>query len=355
MASEKKRWLPLEANPDVMNQFIWGLGVPEGEVEFNDVYGLEEELLEMVPKPVLAVLFLFPYSSDSDSEAEAERVADPKLIPVDENKRLKEEEDQAVEDVPNDIVFWFPFFYQAQINKVYFLKQTVGNACGTIGVLHALGNATSQIKLVEESFLDRFFKTTANLNPFESASACQRASVLEKDKEMEDAHSIAATAGDTEAASEVDEHYICFTCIDGNRESYLCRCSPSWCSPCRAAPRLAAPRLASSRLASSRLALPRLASSRRASPRRAAPRLVAPPLVAPRLASSRRPSPRLTALLLLLIGELYELDGVKSKPVSHGPSSPDNLLQDAAKVIKAMINMTPDSLNFNVMALSKKT
>ncbi|XP_042469744.1 ubiquitin carboxyl-terminal hydrolase 3-like [Zingiber officinale] len=236
MASEKKRWLPLEANPDVMNQFIWGLGVPEGEVEFNDVYGLEEELLEMVPKPVLAVLFLFPYSSDSDSEAEAERVADPKLIPVDENK--------------------------AQINKVYFLKQTVGNACGTIGVLHALGNATSQIKLVEESFLDRFFKTTANLNPFE------RASVLEKDKEMEDAHSIAATAGDTEAASEVDEHYICFTCIDG---------------------------------------------------------------------------------------ELYELDGVKSKPVSHGPSSPDNLLQDAAKVIKAMINMTPDSLNFNVMALSKKT
>ncbi|KAG6518858.1 hypothetical protein ZIOFF_022339 [Zingiber officinale] len=266
MASEKKRWLPLEANPDVMNQFIWGLGVPEGEVEFNDVYGLEEELLEMVPKPVLAVLFLFPYSSDSDSEAEAERVADPKLIPVDENK--------------------------AQINKVYFLKQTVGNACGTIGVLHALGNATSQIKLVEESFLDRFFKTTANLNPFESASACQRASVLEKDKEMEDAHSFAATAGDTEAASEVDEHYICFTCIDG---------------------------------------------------------------------------------------ELYELDGVKSKPVSHGPSSPDNLLQeggfggngvlacngdeqgsskkkiDAAKVIKAMINMTPDSLNFNVMALSKKT
>jgi Ubiquitin carboxyl-terminal hydrolase, family 1 len=30
---------------------------------------------------------------------------------------------------------------------VYFLKQTVGNACGTIGILHAIGNATSEINL----------------------------------------------------------------------------------------------------------------------------------------------------------------------------------------------------------------
>nr|ACG44359.1 thioredoxin H-type [Zea mays] len=37
-----KRWIPLEANPDVMNQFIWGLGVSERAVQFCDVYGLEE-------------------------------------------------------------------------------------------------------------------------------------------------------------------------------------------------------------------------------------------------------------------------------------------------------------------------
>ncbi|XP_039127577.1 uncharacterized protein LOC120263679 [Dioscorea cayenensis subsp. rotundata] len=47
---------------DVTNHFVWGLGVPEDEVEFNDVYSLNDELLDMVPKPVLAVLFLFPYN-----------------------------------------------------------------------------------------------------------------------------------------------------------------------------------------------------------------------------------------------------------------------------------------------------
>lgn len=37
-------------------------------------------------------------------------------------------------------------------DKVYFMKQTVGNACGTIGLLHAIGNNLSQIELGREFF-----------------------------------------------------------------------------------------------------------------------------------------------------------------------------------------------------------
>ncbi|XP_047338383.1 ubiquitin carboxyl-terminal hydrolase 3-like [Impatiens glandulifera] len=221
-----KKWLPLEANPDVMNQFLWSLGVQEDEAECFDVFGLDDELLEMVPKPVLAVLFLYPITPQSEEER----------IHQDSVKK-------AISD------------------KVYFMKQTVGNACGTIGLLHAVGNITSQIKLDEGSYLDKFFKTTVSMDPQE------RAVFLEKDGEMEVAHSVAASAGDTEASDNVDTHFICFSCVDG---------------------------------------------------------------------------------------QLYELDGRRSEAVSHGASSPDTLLQDAAKVIKAMIQKNPDSMNFNVIALSKK-
>ncbi|XP_061988715.1 ubiquitin carboxyl-terminal hydrolase 3 [Rosa rugosa] len=222
-----KRWLPLEANPDVMNQFLWGLGLQEDEAECYDVYGLDGELLEMVPKPVLAVLFLYPLTPKTEEE---------RMMQLNEKQETKD--------------------------NVYFMKQTVGNACGTIGLLHAVGNITSEIKLVDGSFLDRFFKSTASMDPLE------RAAFLENDNEMEVAHSVAATAGDTEASDDVDTHFICYACVDG---------------------------------------------------------------------------------------ELYELDGRKSGPISHGPSSPTTLLQDAAKVIQGMIQKNPESLNFNVIAISKKS
>ncbi|XP_014491453.1 ubiquitin carboxyl-terminal hydrolase 3-like isoform X2 [Vigna radiata var. radiata] len=93
-------------------QFFWGLGLLMEEVEFCDVFGLDEELLEMVPNPVLVVLFLYPITAKTEEE------------------RLQQENEK-----------------KDYSSKVYFTKQTVGNACGTISLLHALGNITFEVKL----------------------------------------------------------------------------------------------------------------------------------------------------------------------------------------------------------------
>ena len=121
-------WLPLESNPEVLNPFLWKLGVP-GEWGFCDVFGLDPELLAMVPRPCMALCLLFPCEKIAKERRPALRAA----------RRDRVEADKA--DPDND---------EARIRNeaeggVFFLEQVqgTGNACGTVACLHAVGNAVA--------------------------------------------------------------------------------------------------------------------------------------------------------------------------------------------------------------------
>lgn len=185
-----KNWLPLESNPDVMNDYVGRLGLDLTKIAFHDVLSIDDWALDMVPKPVLGVLMLFPIKKiTEDYRAE-------------ELKRI-ESEGQICSD------------------KVYYMKQTVGNACGTVGILHAIGNARSvlnnegengSIRINPKSYLEGFFNATDKMNPDEIAE------YLGNDEEVGEIHSSAAVEGQSDAIPEdedVDTHFVCFSHIDG--------------------------------------------------------------------------------------------------------------------------------------------
>lgn len=88
------------------------MGVP-GDWAMCDVFGLEPETLAWVPKPVLAVILLFPCSENYNKYSEIQC-------------KSIEEKGQVV------------------ASDVYFLKQFVSNACGTIALIHSVANNTDK-------------------------------------------------------------------------------------------------------------------------------------------------------------------------------------------------------------------
>lgn len=52
-------------------------------------------------------------------------------------------------------------------------------------------------------------------------------------------------------------------------------------------------------------------------------------------------------------GELYELDGSKLFPISHGKTSEETFLKDAAVVCKKFMERDPSEVRFTIMAVTQ--
>lgn len=178
-ARDGKRWFPLESNPEVMTTYSISLGMSPA-FQWTDVLSTDDWALEMVPQPVKAVVMLFPIKdvSEAHREQEAERI-----------------EAEGQEVTPS----------------LYYKKQRVGNACGTVGIMHSLLNNLEECTL-EDSYLRRFYAQTIDMSPEE------RAVFLEGDAEVDEMHVEAAQQGQSEQIAmdeRVDTHFVAFVEMDG--------------------------------------------------------------------------------------------------------------------------------------------
>lgn len=105
-----KHFIPLESDPAIFSELIHSLGVEE-KIEFVDIYSLDDETLLYLPRPVLAIIVIFP---DND-------VAKPAITG-----------------------FGKSHFTDEERNRVVWVKQTINNACGFYAILHAVCNGNAR-------------------------------------------------------------------------------------------------------------------------------------------------------------------------------------------------------------------
>lgn len=176
--SSAPAFIPLEANPDLLTTLLRTLGLSPA-LAIHDVYSLTDpDLLSFIPRPALALLLVFPVSAAYESH----RLAEDSL--VEQEYAGKGEEEPVV---------WY--------------KQTIRNACGLIGLLHAVSNGEARGFVEQGTDLERLINTAVPLAPLD------RAKLLEKDGALAAAHKGVAEQGDTaapNATDDVDLHYVCF-------------------------------------------------------------------------------------------------------------------------------------------------
>jgi len=168
-------------------------------LQFHEVYSLTEPaLLEFLPRPAYALLLVFPVT--------------------DTYGKFRAQEDSSREDYTgsgsDEPVVWF--------------KQTIRNACGLIGLLHAITNGEARERIQAGSDLETLLKEALPLDPI------KRAELLYQSSSLEAAHATAAAGGDTtapDANADIDLHFVAFVKdkennlweLDGGRKGPLNR------------------------------------------------------------------------------------------------------------------------------------
>jgi len=184
-----------------MTSLVHTLGL-SSTLAFHDVWSIDDPaMLSFVPRPASALLLVFPVSKSY------------------EQFRVEEDSDKQVYEGKGaeEPVIWY--------------KQTIRNACGLIGILHAVSNGTARSfvgmldissllpnytndSLESDSDLQKLINDAIPLTPDD------RAQLLYDSQALEKAHQGAASQGQSNAPGaedDIDLHFVCFIKDDKNR------------------------------------------------------------------------------------------------------------------------------------------
>jgi ubiquitin carboxyl-terminal hydrolase L3 len=120
-----------ENNPEVMTALVRKLGLSEN-LSFHDVFSIDDpDLLDFVPRPASALLLVFPVSKSY------------------ETYRIEEDSKRDTYDGkgPDQPVIWY--------------RQTIANACGLMGLLHAVSNGPAR-QMISTGIFFYLVKHSAN-------------------------------------------------------------------------------------------------------------------------------------------------------------------------------------------------
>lgn len=169
-------WPPLESNPEVFTTYLHGLGM-SNQWSIGEVFGFDEELLGLLPQPILGV-----------------------IVTV---ENLKRSDDRVRGSDAGGIV-------------PYYMKQTaeLDNACGIIACLHACLNNLDKIALTPGSILEGFYNGCKDLGPEEKATYLENATAFKEQ------HASAAEEGQSAQAEEQSDvrcHFVAFVLNSANQ------------------------------------------------------------------------------------------------------------------------------------------
>ncbi|KAL1518359.1 hypothetical protein ABEB36_001994 [Hypothenemus hampei] len=171
--------LPLESNPEVMSKFMRLLGVPD-KWSIIDVYGLDPDALAWLPQPVLALILLFPCSDKFYEHAKEEA------------NKLKKTGQIVVDDL-------------------FYMKQYVSNACGTIALIHCVANNAEHLDL-QDGIFKKMLEESKDLTPEEKGDMLAKYNSNSEAGKLIAAHQELAMEGQTEVNpnEKVNHHFVAF-------------------------------------------------------------------------------------------------------------------------------------------------